>query len=98
MPKNYTDEFKRDVVAMARQGQVTQRQIAKDFGISKSALGVWLQKADLDELRVVGASAGSTADDATLLREALKRNRLLEQEAEVMRRAVAYLSQATLPK
>jgi transposase len=32
------------------------------------------------------------------LRETLKRNRLLEQEAEVMRRAVAYLSQATLPK
>jgi transposase len=32
------------------------------------------------------------------LREALKRIRLLEQEAEVMRRAVAYLSQVTLPK
>ena len=35
MPKKYTDEFKGDVVAMVRQGGVTQRQIAKDFGISK---------------------------------------------------------------
>lgn len=98
MPKKYTEEFKRDVVAMVRQGGATQRQIAKDFGISKSALSIWSQKAERDELGVVGASSGGAADDATLLREALKRNRLLEQEAEVMRRAVAYLSQATLPK
>ena len=31
MPKKYTDEFEHDVVAMARQDGVTQRQIAKDF-------------------------------------------------------------------
>ena len=98
MPGKYTDEFKGDVVAMVREGGVTQRESAKDFGISKSALAVWSQKAERDELRVVGASSGRTADDAALLREALKWNRLLEQEAEAMRRAVAYLSQATLPK
>ena len=98
MTRNYTDEFRRDVVAVAKQGAATRRQIAKDFGISKSTLAVWLQNAERDELGVAGASFGSAADDAALLREALKRNRLLEQEAEVMRRAVAYLSQATLPK
>ena len=31
------------------------------------------------------------------LRELKKRNRLLEQENEVLRRAAAYLSQANLP-
>jgi transposase len=41
MTKNYTDEFKPDVVAVAKQGAATRRQIAKDFGISKSALAVW---------------------------------------------------------
>jgi transposase len=45
MPKKYTDEFKCDVIALARQEGVTQRQIAKDFGVSKSALAAWLQKA-----------------------------------------------------
>ena len=98
MTRNYTDEFKRDVVAVAKQGAATRRQIAKDFGISKSTLAVWLQNAQRDELGVAGASSRSAPDDAALLRETLKRNRLLEQEAEVMRRAVAYLSQATLPK
>lgn len=98
MPKKYTDEFKRDVIALARQGGVTQRQIAKDFGVSKSALAAWLQKAELQERGIVSATPGGKADDAAALREALKRIRLLEQEAEVMRRAVAYLSQAQLPK
>ncbi len=98
MPKKYTDEFKRDVVAMARQGEMTQRQIAKDFGISKSALSTWLQKAELQDRGFVSASPEGKEGDAAALREALKRIRLLEQEAEVMRRAVAYLSQAQLPK
>jgi len=98
MPKKYTDEFKRDVVALVRQDGVTQRQIAKDFGVSKSALAAWLQKAELKERGLVVASPDGTTDDAAALREALKRIRLLEQEAEVMRRAVAYLSQAQLPK
>ena len=98
VPKKYADEFKRDVVALVRQGESTQRQIAKDFGVSKSALGVWLQSAELEERGLSGpTSEGNRRDDAAALREALKRVRLLEQEAEVMRQAVAYLSQATLP-
>lgn len=44
----------------------------------------------------MGSRSGK-ADDGAASREALKRIRLLEQEAEVMRRAVAYLSQALLP-
>lgn len=38
------------------------------------------------------------AQDAAALLEAKKRIRLLEQEAEVMRRAVAYLSRDVIPK
>jgi transposase len=36
-------------------------------------------------------------DQAAELRELRRRNRLLEQENEVLRRAAAYLSQAHLP-
>ena len=38
-----------------------------------------------------------TSDHARELRELKRRNRLLEQENEVLRRAAAYLSQAQLP-
>jgi hypothetical protein len=38
-----------------------------------------------------------TAGDSVELRKLKRRNRLLEQENEVLRRAAAYLSQANLP-
>jgi transposase len=93
MPKPYPKEFRDDVVAVARNGQAPLKQIAKDFGISEGCLSNWLKKADIED----GNRPGLTKDEAAELREVKKRNRLLEQENEVLRRAVAYLSQANLP-
>ena len=94
MAKPYPPEFRRDVVAVARKGEAPLNQIAKDFGISEGCLHNWMKKADVED----GARPGTTAAEAVELREAKKRIRLLEQEAEVMRRAVAYLSRDVNPK
>ncbi len=94
MPKPFPEEFRRDVVAVARKGEAPLTQIAKDFGISQSCLKNWLKRADIED----GARPGRTPDESTELREARKRIRQLEQEAEVMRRAVAYLSRDVNPK
>ena len=93
MPKPYPKEFRDDVVAVARKGEAPLNQIAKDFGISEGCLHNWLKKADVDDGVRAGVSDGERAE----LRELKKRNRLLEQENEVLRRAAAYLSQANLP-
>ena len=93
MPKPYPQEFRDDVVAVARKGQAPLKQIAKDFGISEGCLHGWMKKADVED----GARPGVTAKEASELRDARKRIRLLEQENEVLRRAAAYLSQANLP-
>jgi transposase len=69
-------------------------QIAKDFGISESCLANWLKKADVED----GVKPGVTEKESAELSEAKKRIRLLEQEAEVMRRAVASLSRDVNPK
>jgi len=53
----------------------------------------WIRPADIDD----GNRPGKTREDSTELRELRRRNRLLEQENEVLRRAAAYLSQASLP-
>lgn len=94
MPKPFPVEFRRDVVAVARKREVPLSQIAKDFGISEACLHNWLKRADVED----GITPGVTGQDAVELREAKKRIRLLEQEAEVMRRAVAYLSREVNPK
>jgi len=94
MSKPYPVEFRRDVVAVARKREAPLSQIAKDFGISDACLHNWLKRADVEE----GVAPGVTEKDTAALREAKKRIRLLEQEAEVMRRAVAYLSRDVIPK
>jgi transposase len=93
MPKPYPKEFRDDVVAVARKGQAPLTQIAKDFGISDGCLSNWLKKADIED----GNRAGLTDQQSEQMRALKKRNRLLEQENEVLRRAAAYLSQANLP-
>ena len=93
MAKTYPKEFRDDVVAVARKGQAPLSQIAKDFGISEGSLSNWMKKADVED----GSRAGLTEKQSLEVRELKKRNRLLEQENEVLRRAAAYLSQANLP-
>jgi transposase len=91
--KPYPKEFRDDVVAVARKGQASLAQIAKDFGISEGSLTNWMKKADIEDGHRPGVADAERAE----LREAKKRIRLLEQENEVLRRAAAYLSQANLP-
>ena len=93
MPRAHPREFREDVVAVARKGDAPIAQIAKDFGISESCLRRWLERADIED----GARPGTTTAELVELRELKRRNRLLEQENEVLRRAAAYLSQANLP-
>lgn len=95
MPKPYPQEFRDDVVNVARRREAGQtiKQIAADFGIAESCLRNWMRAADVDD----GLKPGTTATENAELRDAKKRIRLLEQENEVLRRAAAYLSQANLP-
>ena len=95
MPKPYPKEFREDVVRVARSREpgVRIKDVAADFGITESCLTNWLARADRDD----GIKPGPTTTELAELRELKKRNRLLEQENEVLRRAAAYLSQANLP-
>ena len=96
VPKPYPTEFRDDVVRFAsdREPGVTIEQIAKDFGVHPMTLQKWLQRAAVDD----GAKPGQTRTEGVEIRELRKRNRLLEQENEVLRKATAYLSQANLPE
>ena len=94
MPKAFPLEFRRDVVAVARKREATLTQIAKDFGISEACLHRWIKLADIED----GVSAGVTTAEAAEVRELRKRNRVLEQENEILRRAAAFFARESLPK
>ncbi len=94
MPKPFPAEFRRDVVAVARKGEVPLSQIARDFGISESCLHRWLKIADTDD----GIRPGTTSTESAELRQLRKRNKLLEQENEILRRAAAYFAKEISPR
>lgn len=95
MPKPFSKEFREDVVRVAqnRDPDVTLAQIAKDFGVHVGTLDKWMRQARIE----AGEQPGQTSSESAELRELRKRNRLLEQENEVLRRAAAYFAQAHLP-
>jgi transposase-like protein len=96
VPKPYPEEFRQDVVRVARNRGpgVTVEQVAIDFGVHPMRLWKWMRRADIDG----GTRPGTISQESAELREARRRIKLLEQESEVLRRAAAHLSQAHLPE
>jgi transposase len=102
VPKPFPPEFRRDVIAVARKGEASIAQIARDFGISESCLARWLKIADREDglapASASGDRGGGGKDESAELRELRRRNKLLEQENEILRRATAYFARDVLPK
>jgi transposase len=94
VPKAFPLEFRRDVVAVARKGEASLAQIAKDFGISESCVQRWVAMAETEE----GKRPAGVAVESAELREAKRRIRVLEQENEILRRAAAYFAKDISPK
>ena len=95
MPVKFSEEFKRDAVALVLTQGMSQKQVCVDLGVSKSALQAWVRNAELAGRGIVPAASG----DGNAQREQAKmqkRIRELEMENEILRKAAAYLSQANL--
>ncbi len=94
MPKKFPPEFKRDVVAVARRGELTRAEVAADFGISEESVHRWLRQADIDD----GIKDGLTTAEQSEVVQLRRDKRRLEMENEILRRAAAYFARDHLPK
>lgn len=94
MPKKFPDEFKRDVVTVARRGDLTVAEVAVDFGVSEHSVRRWMAQADIDD----GVRDGVTTAEQSELVQLRRRARQLEMENEILRRAAAYFAKDSLPK
>ena len=98
MPAPHPPEFRRRAVDLARLGEQPVAQIAKDLGISDSCLRNWMAQADADEGKNTESGRLST-DERTELTELRKKNKRLEVELEIVKRAAAYFAKENvLPK
>jgi len=76
----YPQEFRRKAVEMARRGDRTQEDIAKELGTSARQLRRWIRQVEADEA----------------IRDALKRGEVPPEVLEVqrMKREIAHLKEA----
>ena len=96
MPAPHPPEFRQRAVELARQGTAPVSKIAKDLGISESCLRNWMAQADADDN---GGQVKLTSTEKKELSELRRKNRQLEMENEILKRAAAYFArESVLPK
>jgi transposase len=79
MPKKFAPEFKRDVVTVARRGDLTVAEVAADFDISVESVRRWMRQADIDD----GVRDGVTTAEQPELVQLRGEKRRLEMENDV---------------
>ena len=95
MPSPRPPEFRRRAVDLARLREKPIAQIAKDLQVSESCLRRWMDQADVDE----GHKPGLSTDERKELAELCRKNRALEMEIEILKRASAcFARESVLPK
>ena len=94
MPAAKSPEFRRRALDLVANGEPVAR-VAKDLGISESCLRRWMSLDDVDAGRMEGMTSAEREELVALRR----RNRVLEMEIEILKRASAYFARENiLPK
>lgn len=95
MATRYPSEFRERAVELARLREKPVKEIATDLGISDQTLHNWMKQADIDG----GRREGLTTEERAELVRLRRRNRLLEMEIEILKKASAYFARENvLPK
>ena len=93
----YSEEFKRQLVAMVRAGR-SPEDLARDFEPAAQTIRTWVMQADLDEgVR----SDGLMSDEREELSRLRRENRRLQEEKEILKKAAAWFAReanSTPPK
>jgi transposase len=96
MPAPHPVEFRQRAVELARVGDRPIAVLAKELRISESCLRNWIAQADTDN---GGRTDRLSTAEKKELAELRRRNRLLEMENEILKRAAAYFARENvLPK
>lgn len=84
MPRQYPQEFRERIVALARSGRSVSG-LSADYEVAGATIYRWLDQDQIDH----GEKAGTTSTQNTDLAAARKRIRELEHELDLVRKAAA---------
>jgi transposase len=91
--KKYTDEFKRDVLAMAAEGTRSVAQLERDLDITTGLVYKWQQR-----YRVDGETLQASEDRAEQaeLRRLRRELEIVRQERDILKKAIQVFSRGEL--
>jgi transposase len=86
----FTAEFKADAVRLCRAGDRSIPQVAKDLGLTETALREWVKRAEAD----AGAPGEGelTTAERNELAELRRRVKRLEMERDILKKAAAFFA------
>lgn len=89
--RQFTPEYKSEVVALYRTTDKSTEQIAKELDLTPSAVQRWIKDAEVESGRREGLSMTEREELAYLRKE----NRVLREERDILKRATAFFAKET---
>ena len=88
----YPPEFRREAVSLVKASGRSIREIAVELGVSTESLRIWVRQDQLDRGE---RDDGLTSDEREELSKLRRQVRELEQEREILKRAVTFFARET---
>ncbi len=83
--KSYDEDFKKTIVNLYENGKGIS-ELSREYGVGKSTIDSWIKK-----FKTITTSTGETTNNDEILK-LQKKNRELELENEILKKAVAIFS------
>ena len=88
--REFTAEFKADVVKLVREGDRSIRQVAKDLDLTETSLREWVRRAKIETGEgPADALTQAERDELTRLR---RENKRLQMERDILKKAAAFFA------
>jgi transposase len=89
--RSFTAAYKSEVVALCRSPGASVGKVARDLGLTETAVRRWLAQAEVDS----GRRQGLTTTEREELSQLRQENRLLREERDLLKRAMAFFARET---
>ncbi len=89
--RSFTAAYKAEVVALCRSPGSSVSKVARDLDLTETAVRRWVQQAEVDR----GERKGLTTTEREELSHLRQENRLLREERDLLKRAMAFFARET---
>jgi transposase-like protein len=86
--RKFSDEYKAEVVALARSSGKSVGEISRDLDLTDTAVREWVQRADVDK----GTRNGLSTTEREELSRLRRHVRVLEEERSILKKAATFFA------